>query len=166
MSEALQLLELDDAAFMFAAPPNPTSGVPGCAPLLAWQVGHFAVARSPEGLWGKHPDGNVVQARRWIVVHVASSVMVLDFVTREAAWRMADEISVACGARLDHRPDTLERLCEAVPDVSGWVGTLGKLRPDPCTGERPFMRHARWLEAMRVGVPFLVVDDRQGLATW
>jgi hypothetical protein len=91
------------------------------APVIAYRCGHFAVFRTPEGFHVVGPSGEPTPLLPWSVAHVASQTACLDFATADRAWQFGDEISRACGERLDHEPRDARAFCAAVPDVVAWV---------------------------------------------
>lgn len=107
----------------------------------ARQVGHFAVLRTPDGtLLVQGAETEPVLP--WMVVHVASGALILDFEAEAAAWRFADEISIACGERIDDEPATAREFSVAVPDVVRWVHALDVA--ELVDGERVVTRYRDW----------------------
>ncbi|HEX2679509.1 MAG TPA: hypothetical protein VHM19_22815 [Polyangiales bacterium] len=166
--ERLALLcERDDAAFIWHDPTAP-----------AWRVGHFAVVKMPQGIVHQNATRPMLP---WVVVYVPSRTVILDFATEERAWQMADEISAACGQRLEDYldgaydfdgddepvvPMTLRDFLAAVPDVIDWARDLARpalsQEPRAAVCERPFMRFAPWLQAKRMNIAMPMVDLPRG----
>jgi hypothetical protein len=149
MTDRAAILALDCCAFEWPIP-----NTRGLAPVLAYRVGHFAVFRSPDGMHVQGPDGEHFQALAWMVAHVASGLQMLDFASSERAWQFADEISRACGERLDNEPRDARAFCAAVPDVVAWVRMLSGMKPGALLAhDRSFMRFDDFEAALAANGP-------------